>query len=329
MSTPHHPRRGSIGYYPRKRAKKMQGSIRSWPEIEGNPKLQAFAGYKVGMTHIEFTDYRKSSVTAGKNIVSAVTVVEVPPMTVAAIRLYDEDETGLVVVYEKWADNLEKEVYYRITTPKEKTEKPLPESYSEVRVTVHTNPDKITGIPTKIPDLFEVRIGGGTLDARLKFAMEKLGKQVTFEDFSKPGNFVDVTAVTKGKGFTGHVERFGVKLLPRKNRKHRRMIGTLGPWHPDWVRFTVPQAGQMGSHQRTVPNIRVLKHGKTDGTDDINVKGGFVGYGEVRSDYILLHGSIPGPSKRLVKLRDPSRQKSTNVDKLNITYISKESKQGD
>ena len=64
MSTPHHPRRGSIGYYPRKRAKKMQGSIRSWPEIEGNPKLQAFAGYKVGMTHVEFTDYRKSSVTA-------------------------------------------------------------------------------------------------------------------------------------------------------------------------------------------------------------------------------------------------------------------------
>ncbi|EQD80476.1 hypothetical protein B1A_00852, partial [mine drainage metagenome] len=52
MSTPHHPRRGSIGYYPRKRAKKMQGSIRSWPEIEGNPKLQAFAGYKVGMTHV-------------------------------------------------------------------------------------------------------------------------------------------------------------------------------------------------------------------------------------------------------------------------------------
>ena len=43
-------------------------------------------------------------------------------MTVAALRLYAEDETGLVVVYEKWADNLEKEVYYRITTPKEKTE---------------------------------------------------------------------------------------------------------------------------------------------------------------------------------------------------------------
>ncbi|EQD70803.1 50S ribosomal protein L3P, partial [mine drainage metagenome] len=277
----------------------------------------------------EFTDYRKTSVTAGKNIVSAVTVVEVPPITVAAVRLYDEDETGLFVVYENWAENLDKELYYRITTPKEKSNKPVPDNYCDVRVTVHTNPDKVTGVPSKIPDLFEVRVGGGTLDSRLKYAMGKLGKQITFDDFSKSGNFVDVIGVTKGKGFTGHVKRFGVKLLPRKNRKHRRMIGTLGPWHPDWVRFTVPQAGQMGSHQRTVPNIRVIKYGKVGESDDINIKGGFVGYGQVRSDYILLHGSIPGASKRLIKLRDPSRQKSQNVDKINITYISKESKQGD
>ena len=61
-----------MGYYPRVRAKKLQGDIRSWPETEGNPKLQAFAGYKVGMTHVEVVDYRKSSVTAGQNIIASV-----------------------------------------------------------------------------------------------------------------------------------------------------------------------------------------------------------------------------------------------------------------
>ncbi|HII82519.1 MAG TPA: 50S ribosomal protein L3 [Ferroplasma sp.] len=330
MATPHHSRRGSMAYYPRVRAKKIGAEIRSWPEIEGKSKIQAFAGYKVGMTHVQVTDYRKTSVTAGKTVMVPVTVVEVPPINVIAIRYYEEGDNGLQVFAEKRAEHIEKEVFKRIPEIKNKEPKNIEiKDVADVRLLVNTNPKLVTGIPNKTPEIFEVRISGSTISDRIKLAEEKLGKELHFGDFNAEGSFVDVISVTKGKGFQGVVKRFGVKLLPRSNRKHRRMIGTLGPWHPDWVRFTVPQAGQMGSHQRTVPNIRVLKHGKTDGTDDINVKGGFVGYGEVRSDYILLHGSIPGPSKRLVKLRDPSRQKSTNVDKLNITYISKESKQGD
>ena len=127
----------------------------------------------------------------------------------------------------------------------------------------------------------------------------------------------------------GRVERFGVKLLPRKNRKHRRMIGTLGPWHPDWVRNTVPQAGQMGFQQRTAYNLRVLKVGPKTEVESVNPKGGFVGYGLVRNDYVLLHGSVPGPSKRLIKLRDAARQRVSTAEKITLSYISVESKQGD
>ncbi|WP_061950558.1 50S ribosomal protein L3 [Acidiplasma cupricumulans] len=329
MATPHHSRRGSMAYYPRVRAKNG-ADIRSWPEIEGKAKIQAFAGYKVGMTHIQMTDYRKNSVTAGKTIMAPVTVVEVPPLNVIAIRYYEEGDNGLQVFAEERAENIDKSVFRRIPEIKNKKELKVEiKDVADVRLIVHTNPKMVPSIPSKTPEIFEIRIGGSTIEDRIKLAKEKLGKELIFSDFASAGSFIDVISVTKGKGFQGVVKRFGVKLLPRKNRKHRRMIGTLGPWHPDWVRNTVPQAGQVGFHQRTLHNIRVVKVDTKDHVDDINVKGGFLNYGLVKNDYVLLYGSISGPAKRLIKLRDPARQTRPNVENIDITYISKESKQGD
>ena len=331
MATPHHLRRGSMAYYPRVRAKSLDPKIRSWPEIKGEVKVQGFAGFKVGMTHVEMIDYRKKSVTAGQPILVPVTVVEVPPLDVIGYRLYDEDPEGnLVVTYETWAKDLDKEIFRKIPEIKKNVEREPPESYADVRIIVATRNKDVAGIPSKKPEIFELRIGGGnSLKDRLDYARNHLGKQIIFSDFSKAGKFVDVVSVTKGKGFTGHVKRFGVKLLPRKNRKHRRMIGTLGPWHPDWVRNTVPQAGQMGFQQRTISNVRVIKYGSKDDVDAINVRGGFLHYGMVKNDYVLLFGSIPGPAKRLIKMRDPARQKVPDIEEVKLEYVSLESKQGD
>ena len=55
-----------------------------------------------------------------------------------------------------------------------------------------------------------------------------------------------------------YAKRWGVKLLSHKNSKHRRLYGTLGPKRPGYTRPTVPQAGQVGYHQRTEFNKRVL-----------------------------------------------------------------------
>lgn len=329
MATPHHSRRGSMAYYPRVRAKRIQGDIRSWPEIEGQTKVQAFAGYKVGMTHIQMVDYRKNSVTAGQVIMAPVTVVEVPPLTVMSIRYYARGDNGLEVISEEWAENIDKDVLRRINKINRHKKGIEVKDVDDVRLMVHTNPQLVSGVPSKTPEIFEIRIGGSTIENRIKYAKERLGSNISFSDFSKPGNFVDVIAVTKGKGFQGVVKRFGVKLLPRKNRKHRRMIGTLGPWHPDWVRNTVPQAGQVGFHQRTIHNIRIIKFDTKDHVDDINVKGGFLNYGIVRNDYVLLFGSVPGPAKRLIKMRDPARQTRPAVESIEVTYVSRESKQGD
>ncbi len=323
-----------MAYYPRKRAKSIVPRIRTWPEIEDGPRIQGFAGYKAGMTHLLTVDWRKTTTTKGQEIWTPVTVIEVPPMKVAGVRFYTRDMYGLHSSGEVWAEELDEDLKKRFPVPK-KSHGRVPKEYDEVRIIAHTQPRLVSGIPLKTPDIMEIRVGGGTIEERKDYAMNLLGKEIKFSDFKSEGKFVDVVAVTKGKGFQGHVKRFGVKLLNHKNRKHRRMIGTLGPWHPDWVRYTVPQAGQTGYHQRTEYNKRIIKYvdfveenGEKKLAMDITPKGGFLHYGEVKNPYVLLHGSVPGPAKRLVKMRDPVRQVLEDVDAIEITYVSRESKQG-
>jgi large subunit ribosomal protein L3 len=184
----------------------------------------------------------------------------------------------------------------------------------------------VKGLPKKAPDIMEVRIGGGTVTERLEFARSLLGKEITIKDFAKEGANIDISAITKGKGFGGHIKRWGVKLLDHKNDKHRRMIGTLGPHFPSYIRPSVPQAGQIGYHQRTEFNKIILKIGENG--EEVNPSGGFLNYGEVENPYVIIHGSVPGPSKRLVRFRDPMRQKIVKVEEPEITYISQKSHQG-
>jgi large subunit ribosomal protein L3 len=217
---------------------------------------------------------------------------------------------------------------------------PIPKSYDpksawekidnlrtdEVRILAYTQPKLVSGVPKKKPELMELRIGGGTIEERINYAKSILGKEITITDFTSEGQMVDVSAVTKGKGFQGAVQRWGIKLLTHKDSKHRRKIGTMGPWRPSHVRSEVPLPGQMGYHQRTEYNKRVLQIGKHG--DEITPDGGFLHYGIVRNAYVVLHGSVPGPAKRLVRLRDPIRFKGVTVEKPEITYISTVSKQG-
>ena len=168
---------------------------------------------------------------------------------------------------------------------------------------------------------------GGTPEDRLSYAKSLLGKEIDIQDVIDEGDMVDIIAVTKGKGFQGHIKRWGVKLLTHKNSKHRRMIGTLGPWHPSYVRSTVPQAGQTGYHKRTEYNKRILKIGENG--EEITPNGGFPHYGIIRNKYLIIHGSTPGPVKRLIKIRDAIRYtRGIKVEKPEVTYISTTSKQG-
>jgi len=85
-------------------------------------------------------------------------------------------------------------------------------------------------------------------------------------------------------------------------------------------------AGQMGYHTRTEHNKRVLKVGEK-GEEEITPKGGFVNYGIVTKDYVAIKGSVPGPAKRVIRLRNAMRKHPMVVDP-EITYLSRTSKQG-
>jgi large subunit ribosomal protein L3 len=140
------------------------------------------------------------------------------------------------------------------------------------------------------------------------------------------GELVDILAVTKGKGFQGPVKRFGIKILTRKNNKVKRAVACIGPWHPARVLYTVPRPGQLGFHQRTEYHKRIMVIGENE--EEINPKGGFVRYGKVNGDYLLVLGSIPGPKNRLVRIRKTIRPvKAFTVKSPEITFISRESQQ--
>jgi len=329
------PNRGSMAFSPRKRARSETPHVSSWAAVEGDePKILGFAGYKVGMSHIMAVDYRKKSTTAGQEIRMPVTIVEIPPMKIIGARGYIQDTYGLRTLTEAWEKKIDKDLERTLPIPKghnakEAWKKMSDSDLEEIRLLVHTQPRMVTGIPKKRPEIMEMAVGGGSVDAQIEYAKEMMGKEFTMSDFTQDGEMLDAIAVTTGYGFQGHVKRWGVKLLTHKNSKHRRMIGNLGPFSPGYVVSTVPQAGQTGYHQRTEYNKRLLKIG--DNPDEINPKGGFLNYGLIRGNYALLHGSLPGPSKRLIRFRKAVRfhgKKTDSVVVPEITMISQESQQG-
>ena len=337
MPNLHRPRRGSLAYSPRKRAKSPVPRYASWPEYTGAPVVQGFAGYKVGMTHVIMVDDHKSSPTEGKDVMVPVTVVEVPPMRVAGVRAYGEDTYGKHALTEAWTADLDEELSRRINVPKNHDTAAaidaVKAAISEGKVTelyalAYTRPMELTGVPKKVPDLMEMRIAGGSLDDQIAYAAEILGEEITVTGNLEVGEYVDVTAVTTGKGTQGPVKRWGVQVRKRKHSRggKKRHIGNLGPWHPHHVRWQVPQSGQMGYQQRTEFNKRILKVG-TDGAD-ITPAGGFLHYGLVRGPYVLIKGSVPGPNKRLVRIRSAIRQGEHTVRTPAISFVSAQSQQG-
>lgn len=300
------PRKGSLAYYPRKRAKRIYPTVKTYPEAE-KPKVLAFAGYKAGMLHVMLMDNRKGSPSFGQEIAVSATVLDCPPLKVLGIRAYESTTNGLKVLSESWVKELPKELVrkMKVASKKEnlvKIENSL-DKISDIRLIVSTQP-RLSGIGKKRSEVFEIGVGGKDSKEKLEFAKSLLGKEINAKDVVREGELVDAVAVTKGKGFAGPVKRFGVKIQTRHAKKKRRHVGTLGPEHPARVRWTVAQAGQLGFQRRTELNKRVLKIGEGK---EVTPKGGFKRYGVVKSSYVLLEGSIPGAKKRLVMVRPAIR----------------------
>ncbi|MCX8184291.1 MAG: 50S ribosomal protein L3 [Sulfolobales archaeon] len=331
------PRRGSLGVRPRKRASRILPRVKSWPVLDlPTPKPLAFVGYKVGMTHLVIVDSRPGSSTYGQEITTAATVVETPPMVALGARFYTKSVEGLKTLTEVWVEPpRDLELWRRISTfsvdpqkneVKSKTVLNQVDEIAEVAIVVATQPKLVGGLSKKVPDILEIKVGGGSIYDRVNYSLSILGKQLDISSIFSPGQFVDVIGVTKGKGFQGVVKRFGVRELPRwhKHRKGSRRIGARSP--TTGALSTVPQAGQMGFHRRTEFNKWIIYIGNNG--YDITPSGGFPHYGLVKSTYVILMGSIFGSPKRPVVLRWPIRPLTKAIlEPPKIVHTSLESKQ--
>ena len=324
-----------MGFSPRSRAASEVPRFNSWPDDEGQPGLQGFAGYKAGMSHLVMINDKPNSPREGMEETVPVTVLETPPMRVVALRAYEDTPYGARPLTEVWADEFHPELDRALDLPgshdadaaEEQIHRALADGdLAGVHAVTHTVPGALDGVPKKRPDVMENRVGGGSLDDRVEFGLDHVGGEYAATDVFRAGEYADVAAVTKGKGTQGPVKRWGVQKSKGKHSRQgwRRRIGNLGPWNPSRVRSTVPQQGQMGYHQRTELNKRLIDIGD----EDVTVDGGFVNYGEVDGPYTLVKGSVPGPEKRIVRLRPAVRPNDQPRLDPEVRYVSTATNQG-
>ncbi|MGC9666613.1 50S ribosomal protein L3 [Planosporangium sp. 12N6] len=117
-----------------------------------------------------------------------------------------------------------------------------------------------------------------------------LGQEVTVETFA-PGQLIDVTGRTKGKGFAGVMKRHGFHGLRASHgveRKHRSPGSIGGCATPGRVFKGMRMAGRMGGVRFTVQNLTV------QAVDPEN-------------NVILVRGAVPGPAGALILLRSAAK----------------------
>jgi len=187
----------------------------------------------------------------------------------------------------------------------------------------------------------EIQVNGGSIAEKVDFGHGLFEKPFEIDTIFEQNEVIDVIAVTKGHGFNGVTSRWGTKKLPRKTHKGLRKVACIGAWHPNHVQWTVGRAGQMGYHHRTSVNHKVYRVGK--GTDEGNAAtefdvskktitpmGGFVHYGQVKNDFIMIKGSCPGVKKRVLTLRKSMFTHTSRraLEKIDLKWIDTSSKFG-
>lgn len=118
----------------------------------------------------------------------------------------------------------------------------------------------------------------------LEAATYEVGQEVKVEIFAE-GDVIDVTGVTKGKGFQGVIKRHGQSRGPMSHgsRYHRRP-GSMGPVAPNRVFKQKKLPGQMGGTVVTIQNLEIVKV-------------------DVERNLLLVKGNVPGSKKALVTVK--------------------------
>lgn len=290
------PRHGSLGFLPRKRCKRHQGKLKSFPKDDASQAchLTAFVAFKAGMTHIVREVDRPGSKSHKKEVVEAVTILETPPLVLVGIVGYVETPRGLRQLTTIWAEHLSEECLRRFYKnwykSKKKAFTKASKKWSDddgkksierdfekmkkyckvIRVIVHTQ-QKLVGLKQKRAHIMEIQVNGGSISDKVDWAKDNLEKNVSVSNVFGQDEMIDVLGITKGHGFRGVTKRWGTKKLPRKTHKGLRKVACIGAWHPARVGFSVARAGQCGYHHRVERNKKIYRIGRGIHTKDNKV----------------------------------------------------------
>ena len=302
MPTLSRPRKGSLQFWPRKRARKALPRV-NWSAIpsENSKGLKGFICYKAGMASAYVKDSTEDSMTKGKEIVVPVTILECPTLKIFSVRFYKNKKVAKDIL----SENLDKELKKKVKIPKQnkaKLDDVKIEEYDDVAVIAYSQVKK-TEIK-KTPDLIEIGLTGQDITEKMAWIKENLTKEIAVSDIFEVGKLVDVRGLTKGKGFSGPVKRFGIKLRFHKSEKGLRKVGSIAPWHPARVTFRTPMAGQLGMFTRVVYNNKIIDLAKADDKPIANIKN----YGNVHNEYLVVAGSVQGSAKRQLLITAPLRE---------------------
>ncbi|RJQ25906.1 50S ribosomal protein L3 [Candidatus Parcubacteria bacterium] len=118
-----------------------------------------------------------------------------------------------------------------------------------------------------------------------------LGTEIKAEEIFKPGDVVDVTGISKGKGFAGGVKRYGFKGGPRTHGQsdRERAPGSIGQTTtPGRVYKGKKMAGRMGAEQVTIRNLEIL---------------------DIKDNVLYIKGLVPGPKGEYLLIKKVGQNK--------------------
>jgi large subunit ribosomal protein L3 len=126
----------------------------------------------------------------------------------------------------------------------------------------------------------------------------KLGQMLTAGEVFKPGDAVDVSGVSKGRGYAGVIKRHHFAGFPGSHGTHEyfRHGGSIGNRsYPGRVRKGLRMAGQMGNEKATIVNLKVVEILPEDNA-------------------ILVAGSVPGFDGALVVVKHAAKERRAALE---------------
>ena len=178
-------RRGSLEYWPHRRARSLLPRVRTWPDL-AEPAFSSFIAFKAGMTHVFITDESESP-SKGQEVMRSATAIVFPKVFIYGIRLHDKKYLYKEPAGVLFDSALAQKVGIKSTknTDLESAKKRLAECV-DVTALAFADPSDL-GIGIKKLIRFEMHVGGKSIEDKFAFIEKHLGKEVKSGDVMSLG----------------------------------------------------------------------------------------------------------------------------------------------